>query len=289
MAGCSGTGSADHITVTEVVEEEPSETVLEEKLEVEEPEEVTDNKEEIEAESEPEEEPLVFTQDEYVTYGVYEQDNNLDNGPEPIEWRVCYVDDEKALLMSKYILDCRQFHSFEDNYTEGSYGILVTDYDRSDLKKWLNEDFYNSAFPEENILIDSPNGENQGKVFVISYYDAIEYIPCTEATDDTLHDCIDYYYEIFKLNPTEYAYQQSVINGAYWDYSAYVLYSPDISFGNPEYCPTWYMRDCPAEIANALYGPVVMSGHFRKWGYDGVGGGMGYQGIVPFIWVKVQP
>ena len=37
-----------------------------------------------------------------ITFGHYEQDNNLDNGAEPIEWIVLDVQDGKALLLSKY-------------------------------------------------------------------------------------------------------------------------------------------------------------------------------------------
>ena len=36
-----------------------------------------------------------------ITFGTYEQDNNPDNGPEPIEWVVLDVKDHKALVISK--------------------------------------------------------------------------------------------------------------------------------------------------------------------------------------------
>ena len=35
-----------------------------------------------------------------VVFGRYEQDNNMENGPEPIEWIVLNVDDGKALLLT---------------------------------------------------------------------------------------------------------------------------------------------------------------------------------------------
>ena len=37
-----------------------------------------------------------------LAFGHYEQDNNPDNGPEPIEWIVLDVQDGKALLLSRY-------------------------------------------------------------------------------------------------------------------------------------------------------------------------------------------
>lgn len=42
----------------------------------------------------------------YVSFGKYEQDNNTSNGKEKIEWLVLEVKDGKALVISKYALDC---------------------------------------------------------------------------------------------------------------------------------------------------------------------------------------
>ena len=45
-----------------------------------------------------------------VTFGRYEQDNNLDNGPEEIDWIVLDIQGDKALLLSKYGLDAKQYN-----------------------------------------------------------------------------------------------------------------------------------------------------------------------------------
>ena len=64
-----------------------------------------------EAEPEPEPEPEVSPLPEtiavgdIITYGVYEQDADLENGAEPINWRVLYIDGNKALLITTDILD----------------------------------------------------------------------------------------------------------------------------------------------------------------------------------------
>lgn len=54
---------------------------------------------------------------DYVLFGSYEQDNDTTNGAEPIEWQVVDIDNDKALLVSKYILD-----NVEYNEPEGIYG-----------------------------------------------------------------------------------------------------------------------------------------------------------------------
>ena len=74
-----------------------------------------------------------------VTFGAYEQDNNLTNGKEPIEWLVLEKDEEKskALLLSRYALDYQQYDSAESR-----------SWDESFLNSWLLNDFRNEAFSE---------------------------------------------------------------------------------------------------------------------------------------------
>lgn len=74
-----------------------------------------------------------------VVLGRYEQDGNLENGPEPIEWVIVAISENKALLLSKYVLDMRRMSSENK----------AVQWDTSDLRKWLNESFYNKAFNEE--------------------------------------------------------------------------------------------------------------------------------------------
>ena len=45
----------------------------------------------------------------YINFGAYEQDNNTSNGKEDVEWLVLEVKDGKALVISKYALDCKQY------------------------------------------------------------------------------------------------------------------------------------------------------------------------------------
>ena len=43
--------------------------------------------------------------EETIFFGKYEQDNNLENGKEPIEWIILETQDGKSLLISKYGLE----------------------------------------------------------------------------------------------------------------------------------------------------------------------------------------
>lgn len=45
-----------------------------------------------------------------VTFGSYEQDNDLENGMEPVEWYVLDKEDGEATLMSVYLLDWQPYN-----------------------------------------------------------------------------------------------------------------------------------------------------------------------------------
>ena len=87
-----------------------------------------------------------------MSFGVYEQDGNADNGPEPIQWIVLDKIDGQLLLLSADVLEARQYHHvpFEE----------VT-WENSDLRAWMNGDFYDGAFtPGQRGLIETVHNEN---------------------------------------------------------------------------------------------------------------------------------
>jgi len=121
-----------------------------------------------------------------ITFGHYEQDNNLYNGSEPIEWRVLAVENGRALLISKYALDAKPYHDeIDKNIT----------WEKCLLRGWLNEDFYNKAFDrsEKSRILqvkiknpDNPKYGTQGgndtrdNIFLLSIDEANRYF----ASDD---------------------------------------------------------------------------------------------------------
>ena len=128
------------------------------------------------------------TPGEFVYFGHYEQDNDLTNGPEAIEWLVYDTDGEKSRLVSKYALDAKAFNERGDS-------ILWAD---STIRQWLNNEFLNTAFTEKekDMIIkgtvqtaDNPiNGEPGGpdtedKIYLLSIDEAQKYFP-TESDRD---------------------------------------------------------------------------------------------------------
>lgn len=164
-----------------------------------------------------------------VLFGSYEQDNNLDNGPEPVEWIVLEVQNEKALLLSKYGLDVKLFHS--------EY-IDVKWFD-CDLRAWLNNEFKEDAFTsaeQSAILMTSLDNSNKDG-FNRKFYE------CVPSPDTEDH--------VFLLNSLEYEkYCPAVIDGRCIPteyalaHGAFVSPNPDLFIEGKAPC-FWWLRSIP--------------------------------------------
>jgi len=73
------------------------------------------------------------------TFGSYEQDNDLSNGKEAIEWIVLDKDGSRIFVVSKYALDCQIYNPSN----------METSWETCTLRTWLNNDFLNAAFSAE--------------------------------------------------------------------------------------------------------------------------------------------
>lgn len=74
-----------------------------------------------------------------VTYGHYEQDNDLSNDAEPIEWIIVDIRDDTATLLSRCGLEAMKYH--------GSAPYPA--WEASDVRAWLNGAFYANAFTSD--------------------------------------------------------------------------------------------------------------------------------------------
>ena len=154
----------------------------------------------------------------YINFGVYEQDNNTSNGKEEVEWLVLEVKDGKALVISKYALDSKQYNP--------SYPVT---WETCTLRTWLNNDFINAVFSaDEKAMIPTvtvsadknpnystnPGKATQDQVFLLSITEVNKYFSSGSAR---------------QCKPTDYA----VANGAYVD-------SPNVNcwwwLRSPGYC-----------------------------------------------------
>ena len=129
-----------------------------------------------------------------VLFGAYEQDGNTSNGVELLAWRVIGKEGKELLLLSEYVLDAKAFHSKAD----------ATDWSKSDIKRWLQEDFYKEVFShtEQKEITSGP----AGTVFLLSLEEVQECFS-VNASDQNLQFLSD---DRLTAKATEYAKKQNV-------------------------------------------------------------------------------
>ncbi len=192
---------------------------------------------------------------DYLFFGSYEQDNDRSNGKEDIEWLVLKIEDGKALIISKYALDCKEYNE---------KGVYVT-WETCSLRQWLNEDFFNAAFsggeqtmiPTVTVSADKnpiyntdPGNATQDKVFLLSIKEANEFF-----ASDSDRQCV----------PTDYA----VANGAY-------VHSDN---GNCH----WWLRS-PGQMRRYA-ADVLPNGGVFEYGSDV---DISFQAVRPAMWIDLS-
>ena len=98
-------------------------------------------------------------------FGSYEQDYYMHNGTESIEWTVLDVQGDRALLISNYGLDCEMYNDSDE----------AVSWEDCSLRTWLNNDFYEQAFSEEEksrIVITELDNQIKDKVFLLNREEA---------------------------------------------------------------------------------------------------------------------
>lgn len=156
-----------------------------------------------------------------VWFGTYEQDCDASNGKEKIEWIVLAKEEDRILLLSKYALDCKTYHTtFED----------VT-WEECTLRRWLNGDFIDAAFSdeerkkiatlivsvEENSYYDgNPGNATLDKIFLLSISEANQYF-----SSDIPRQC----------KATKYAKTQGIYENEVTGYTWWWLRSPGYLLG----------------------------------------------------------
>ncbi len=272
----AGAGIGIHHFVTSndrdetVAEESENELEESEAQETETQEEAVAEEEEL---TEEEKKAWGYINDEgYYVFGSYEQDGDISNGPEPIEWEILDQNENGTLLISRYVLD---FVEYDQN------GEDVT-WETCSLRSWMNNDFYDAAFDDEmkasinTVTIvneDNPKwGTNGGKntndkIFCLSFSEILKYYSFNSWYSDDWYG----YSQSLIIPSTKYAtgsagtaYSFTITNEVYEDWASDENYSEE-SIGMTGY--TWWLRTPGADngIACAVASDGSMyhnNGHF---------------------------
>lgn len=117
-----------------------------------------------------------------VSFGRWEQDNDPENGPEPIDWIVLDKIDGRLLLISSSCLAGMAYHT--EPFTSVTW-------ETCSLREWLNDTFLSSAFTEEeqklipivtnenpnHSIVETPGGKDTlDKVFLLCERDTVIYL-----------------------------------------------------------------------------------------------------------------
>lgn len=206
--------------------------------------------------------------------GTYEQDNNLSNGSEQIEWIVLDVNGDQAFLVSKYALNAKPFNTYEQTNSWGSCS----------LRDWLNEEFLYQAFSEAervriaetyleaeyNPVYDTHGDDSCDKVFLLSASEVERYFP-----DDSDKVCL----------ATEYAKSQ----GAYTR-GTYKRFDPETE----EYYGCWWWLRTPGEERKWAAGVYSYVRSNRAPGestidYSGCSVWLTEYSVRPAMWITLAP
>lgn len=179
---------------------------------------------------------------DYLKFGSYYQENASEKTP--IEWLVLKKSGSKALLISRYGLDCKQYHS----------ELVDMTWENCDLRKWLNGEFLKNAFTvseqKKISLTKVANNNNpdystiggnstEDRVFCLSLAEAENFF-----NDDEARKCV----------PTPHAVKE----GAYED-------SDNLIEGRG--CCCWWLRS-PGEEYQEYASGVDSYGELRSDGFD---------------------
>ena len=172
---------------------------------------------------------------------------------EPIKWKILSQVNGELIVMSEYLLDAKQFYNSTSNRTIDGQTIYPNNYEYSDIRSWLNNEFYNKSFTEteqSNIITklvdnslsstcDSSNSyicnDTNDKVWLLSYSDATN--TSYGFTTNSKREAKVTDYAI--ANGINYSTDSSYLRNGYWwlrsPYSDHSIYARYVNFDGSIY------------------------------------------------------
>lgn len=146
---------------------------------------------------------------------------------EPIIWNVLSNNDGEYYILSSVLLDAHRYNEFYSGTKDDHY---ANNYQYSEIRSWLNDDFYNSAFALSNIHIQTTTVDNSAS----TTNSTSNSYACTNTEDKVfLPSYKDYinssYGFLTTINPTDTRYCKTTdwarARGAYYNTNSSYLYN----------------------------------------------------------------
>ena len=186
-----------------------------------------------------------------VFFGSYPQDKN--EAVKPIEWIVLKIEENKVLLLSKYILDTQPYNKYLENVI----------WETSDIRRWLNSVFYITAFNDieqrkvADTLVRTENNPETGTAGGNNTEDKVFLLSIGEVENFFINN------EERKAKSTKYAEKK----GIFMDHERYA---------------GWWLRSPGDDSFSAA---VVYDGGWISWIGDDVDSS--YEGVRPALWLNL--
>lgn len=208
-----------------------------------------------------------------LAFGSYPQGSS-DSPATPILWRVLQNTGSELFMLSEYILDCRRYHPI----------FMDTTWLGSDIRMWLNGEFYDAAFgSSEKAIIKvtccTDNGPGEGnpdtfdKVFLLSAGEARDLTCKGDALlNRAMRGAVGTEFSRFKKDDgcLLYVYDKKVSED-------YILLD-----GKATGCSWWWLRTKPENRSRAYF--VGARGSIKSYGNVDIR----YYGVRPALKVKVS-
>ena len=194
-----------------------------------------------------------------ATFGSYEQDNNSGNGKEKLEWTILDVQGNKALIITKNVLEFQRYYP--------NLQSAVT-WENSSLRSWMNNTFKNTAFSsgEQASICATTLSNGSNSVYGTNGGgNTTDYIFALSASEAEKYFCTD---ESRMAGSTAYA-----LNGG----SDSALHNGVLGTSY------WWLRSPGINTYSAMY--AHYTGSLR---YDGMAVANTIVGVRPAMWVETS-
>lgn len=189
---------------------------------------------------------------EIIKFGKYEQDNDMSNGKESIEWRVLDVKGNNVLIITKDLLEYIPFNT----------GSESVNWNTCTLHQWLNKDFLQMAFSSDEINKILYNSDLNAKLFLLSASEIENYF--SSETDRVSH--LTVYATIHLVEKKGVSTEDEEIQET----------------AKKKFANAWWLRDSGNRVNRAAI--VDYAGNIIRIGYDVSNTGIA---VRPAMWIEL--
>ena len=204
---------------------------------------------------------------------------------EPVKWQIITTQDGQALLLSELVIDSQNFYLNYNQRTINGNTVYANNYEYSDIRNWLNEEFYSSAF----------NNEQQGIIQITLIDNSAK---TTNPNDNSMYwDNGTNNYSCGNTNDAIFLFSVSDLTNETYGYSNNVEIKDDFrikqasDYAKSQGCGEWENGASNWWTRSSVYSSshyiraCAADGTVGEWMYNGVYDTQ--NGIVPALWIKL--